>query len=321
MEAPQEGGKMSTPQVLCLVLLAAYALNCMLLSLLVALLWRAGLHRVLQSSHALLALRLLPTVGAVVLLLGVALPAFWMYEPEYPSEDVGSLICILAGISLLLLGAAIRRGCVAWLDTRALLERCKFLEPLLTTGTQRVEIVEASVPLVAVVGGLRPRILIAKVLLSVCSQVEFREIVAHEMAHLHARDNLKLLWMIIAPDFLAWLPDGRTLTRRWRVAAEFEADKRAAGSDPLRRVALASALIKVARLMARSGYQDTVLAMPIGLDEVEGRVHRLLAPPRHVPNFKVVKLLALAAALLLLALLPLYGWIHELLEFLVHFSF
>jgi Zn-dependent protease with chaperone function len=320
MEAPQEGRKMSTPWVLCLVLLAAYALACMLLSLLVALVWRGGLHRVLQSSHALLALRLLPAVGAVVLLLGVALPAFWVYEPEYPSEDVGSLICILAGISLLLLSAAIRRGFVAWLDTRALLRRCKSLDSLLTTGMQRVEIVDVSVPLVAVVGGLRPRILIAKAMLSVCSQVEFREIVAHEMAHVHARDNLKLLWMIIAPDFLAWLRDGRTLTRRWRVAAEFEADKRAAGSDPLRRVALASALIKVARLMGRNGW-DTVLAMPIGLDEVEGRVHQLLAPARHAPNSSVVKLLASGAALLLLALLPLYGWIHELLEFLVHFSF
>lgn len=307
--------------VLCLVLLATYALNCMLLSLLVALAWSGGLHRVLQSAQALLALRLLPVAGAVVLLLGVALPAFLAHEAEHPSEDVGSLICILAGISLLLFGAAIRRGCVAWLDTRALLRCCKFLDPLLSTGMQRVELVDVNVPLVAVVGGLRQQILIARALLSVCSQAEFREIVAHETAHLRARDNLKLLSMIIAPDFLAWLPVGRTLTRRWRVAAEFEADKRAVGSDPLRRVALASALIRVARLMGRNDYRDTVLAMPIGLQEVEGRVHQLLAPQRDAPNSKVVRLLASGGALLLLALLPLYGWIHELLEFLVHFSF
>ncbi len=46
------------------------------------------------------------------------------------------------------------------------------------------------------------------------------------------------------------LPLGAALMARWRSAAEFEADEGATGVDPHKRLALASALVKVAGLSA-----------------------------------------------------------------------
>jgi hypothetical protein len=110
------------------------------------------------------------------------------------------------------------------------------------------------------------------------------------------------------------------LTAHWRAASELEADERASGADPRKRVALASALIKVARLSLASGRPRVASRVGTQLSGVEHRVRRLLAPsPAVRPAFPGRRLLTCALFLPLLAV-PLYASVHRLIEVLVAFG-
>jgi hypothetical protein len=135
-----------------------------------------------------------------------------------------------------------------------------------------------------------------------------------------ARDNLKLLLLILGPDLLAWLPTGAALEATWRVTAEREADERAAGPDRRKRVALASALIKVARLSTTAAPPLSALSMPIAADDVEGRVRGLLAPSRPAHRMRRIWALAVGCLLVPAISVPFYGIIHQFIEILVAFG-
>jgi Zn-dependent protease with chaperone function len=310
---------MSFSETLCLVLAAVYALTCILLSIGVTLSWHAGLERRRFRPGELLTLRLLPAAGAAFLTLTVALPAFLIYEHHPEREAVGPL---LVGLALVALGAAahgVLRGWRAWAATRALHRRCRPAERW-QKGGLTVDIVHIPEPLAAVVGAWRPQVLAADCVRAACSEEEFRQVVAHEAAHVSAHDNVKLLLQIISPDALGWLPAGAQLTARWRAAAELEADARASGGDPRKRVALASALLKVARLSSGSERRSLALSMPVAVDDVAGRVRELLAPlPTPHRRLPTMALMACALAIVLGGV-PLYGSVHESIESLVAFG-
>jgi beta-lactamase regulating signal transducer with metallopeptidase domain len=170
------------------------------------------------------------------------------------------------------------------------------------------------------VGLWRPRIFAADCVRAACSDEEFRQVIAHEAAHVSAHDNVKLLLQIISPDALTWMPAGRALTERWRAAAEREADARASGCDPRKRVALASALLKVARLSSGTLHPSLALSMPVAVDDVEGRVRELLAPRRMPHRPPAMKALVACALLIVVAGVPLYGSVHESIESLVAYG-
>lgn len=311
-----------------LVLLAAYGLFNLLLSAAVALAWRAGLSRHLTDAGAVLSLRLLPAVGSAAIVLTIVLPAFLIYEPRHAHDQPGPLLVVSALFALLVLGDGCRRGLSLWRATRALLRGSA---PLLTRTTgagTEVTVINIREPLVGVVGGLRQRVIAARSVAAACDQEEFRQVLAHEAAHMDARDNLKLLMLLTMPDALAWLSAGGALTAQWRAATEMEADERASGADPRKRVALASALIKVARLSLASGRHRKVPRVGTQLSGLEQRVRRLLAPSpaaggglpgRFSGRFPGRRLLTCALLVPLLAV-PLYASVHRFIEVLVAFG-
>jgi BlaR1 peptidase M56 len=309
---------MSSIETLCLVLAAVYALTCVLLSIGVALIWHAGLERRRSRPGELLTLRLLPAVGAAFLTLTVALPAFLIHEPHHEAEPVGPLLLVLVLVALGAAGHAMLRGWRAWAATRALLRRCGPAHPChVRAGVDFVDVPE---PLTAVVGAWRPRVLAADCVRAACSDEEFRQVIAHEAAHVSAHDNVKLLLQIISPDALTWMPAGTALTERWRAAAELEADARASGSDPRKRLALASALLKVARLSSSTERRPLALSMPVAVDDVEGRVRELLAPlPMPQRRLPMRALMACALTIAVVGV-PLYGSVHDSIESLVAFG-
>jgi hypothetical protein len=311
---------MSFTETLCLVLAAVYALTCVLLSIGVAASWHAGLERGRSMPGELLTLRLLPSVGAAFLTLTVALPAFWMHEPHHERESVGPLIVLLALLALCAAGHGMLRGLRAWTATRALLRRCGPLDRCHARAGRSVNMVDVPEPLAAVVGAWRPRILAAHCVRAACSDEEFRQVVAHEAAHVSAHDNVKLLLQIISPDALMWMPAGTALTERWRAAAELDADARASGRDPRKRVALASALLKVARMSSATERRSLALSMPVVVDDVEGRVRELLAP-LPMPHGRLPMRIIMAAFLMIAIIgVPLYGSVHRSIESLVAFG-
>jgi hypothetical protein len=341
---------MSFAPTLCLVLLAVYGLASLILSAALAIAWHAGLERALATSGDLLALRLLPAGGAALLVLTAALPAFLIYEPAHEAEHVGPLLVVLALFALVAVGDGIRRAWRACSAARLLIDNWGPTHSWLVESGQKVDVVDLEEPIVAVVGGWRPRILAARRVVAACSPEEFRRVIAHEAAHVSARDNLKLLLLVATPDALAWMPLGAALAKRWRTAAEFAADERATGPDPHKRVALASALIKVARLSTANDRTLPALSMSVGVDDVAGRVRRLLAPSpdefaaspdvcaafpnamrtrtahamgtaiAHAMRTTTAKMLTACALLLPVIAVPLYGPVHEFIEVLVAFG-
>lgn len=304
-----------------LVLLAAYGLFNLLLSAAVVLAWRAGLRRYLTDAGAVLSVRLLPAMGSATIVLTVVLPAFLLYEPRHAHDQPGPLLVIAAVFALLVLGDGLRRGFKALRATRALLRTSQPLSAHSEAVNTELTVLNIKEPLVAVVGGLRQRIVAARCVTAACDDEEFRQVLAHEAAHMDARDNLKRLLLLTMPDALAWLPTGSALTERWRAAIELEADERASGADPRRRVALASALIKVARLSLASGRPPRVASrVSTQLSGLDQRVRRLLAPsPAMRRGFPGRRLLTCALLVPLLAV-PLYASVHRLIEVLVAFG-
>jgi Zn-dependent protease with chaperone function len=311
-----------------LVLLAAYGLFNLLLSAAVALAWRTGLRRQLTDANAVLSVRLLPAMGSAALVLTVVLPAFLIYEPPHAHDEPGPLLVLSALFALLVLADGVRRGVGAWRATRALLRGSRPLLSRVASGDTEVTVINVQEPLVGVVGGWRQRIVAARSVAAACDTEEFRQVLAHEAAHMDARDNLKLLMLLTMPDPLAWLTTGRALTAHWRAATELEADERASGNDPRQRVALASALIKVARLSLASGRPRAVSRVGTQLSGLEQRVRRLLGPSpamrrgfssRFSGRFLGRRLLTCALLVPLLAV-PLYGSVHRLIEVLVAFG-
>jgi len=299
-----------------LVLLAVFSLANALLSAAVVIYWRAMRHRrATWGADGLLALRLLPSVGSLAIVFGVVLPGFLAYEPIGMAEVVGPAIWILALLSIVPLADGLQRTFRAAKATRALLDYCGSARD--RSAHQDIEIVEVMDPIVAVVGSIHPRMVASRRAVSECTDIEFRQIVNHERAHLERRDNLRLLAIIMSPDILGWTVTGAEIARRWRLASEFEADERATGADRAKRVALAAALIKVAMLAIVAERVRPTLSMPVALDDIDGRVRALLSGPQSAPSHKAVgwapAVVALAAVAIVAAMHP----VHRFVELLV----
>ena len=310
---------MSFDATLPLVVLATYGLFNLLLSAAVVLAWRTGLRQRLAEADAVLALRLLPAMGSATLVLTVVLPAFVLYEPPHAHDHPGMLLVASALFALIVFADGARRGLKASRATRALVRGA---QPLVAhpAGGADVTVINVREPLVGVVGGWKQRIVAARCVAAACDHEEFRQVLAHEAAHMRARDNLKLLMLLTLPDALAWLPTGGALTERWRAATELEADERASGSDPRKRVALASALIKVARLSIASGRPRKAARVGAPLNGLEQRIRRLLAPPPAIRGGFPGRRLLTCALLVPLLAVPLYSSVHRLIEALVAFG-
>jgi Zn-dependent protease with chaperone function len=307
---------MNPAVLLALVLLATFGFLTLLLSGLLALAWRAGLARVSASPLDLLALRLLPCAGALLIALTVVLPAFVSFEPRREQEAAGPMLMALAVIAIAGLAGGVWRGWRAVRAARTLLGRCRPEREACAHGAA-VHLLESADPLVALIGAWRPRIVATESVRAACTHEEFRAVLAHEAAHLAARDNLKLLLLIAAPDALGLTPLAAALTERWRSAAELAADQRASGTDSDRRLALASALVKVARLVQRHPGPQPALGMPVAMDDVPGRVRALLEPPASPLRARILAALTVGALLIPFLALPRYALLHELTEWLV----
>ena len=310
---------MSFDVTLTLVVLASFGLANVLLSGLLALGWRLGLIARMVRADAILGIRLVPAVGSALLALTIVLPAFLRDEPPHAHDRPGALLIVSAALAVLALMDGLRRGRRAWRAARELVPDAAPLEQ--STAVQaEVSVINVTEPVVALVGGWRQRIVAARCVEAACDSEEFRQVIAHEAAHRDARDNLKLLAVLSMPDVLAWLPAGRALTAQWRAATELEADERASGADPRKRVALASALIKVARLTVARGRPPRTVRASGRFGGLEHRIRRLLGPStggvRAFPGRRVMT----STLLVPLLAMPLYALVHRVIEVLVAFG-
>ncbi len=221
------------------------------------------IKKTLQRSSArtraeiLFALRIGPPAMAIVSIFALFIPSYVLYEPYSSGETVSKKLAALAIISSVGLTLAFWRGLRSWLATRSLLQQW------LAAGV-RMELSSIPVPtyrlphafpLIAVVGVLRPRLFIAEHVLSSLTEPELVAAIAHECGHLAARDNFKRALLRVSRAALLMVPCGRSLDRAWGEAAESAADEYAAQRSSTVALNLASALVRIARMIPEGEVQ------------------------------------------------------------------
>jgi hypothetical protein len=261
--------------------------------------------------------RLLP-LAAVALLVPTQILAFAAYEAG-GVESAGPLLLSLGLAGLMLgLGAA-RRGLVSWRDTSRIVGTWKRSgsELSIAEWPGPVWAIGARFPIVAVVGAVRPQLFVARQVVESCTKGELTAIVAHEAAHVAARDNLVRLLFHLTPGSGLFARIADPLERDWLAAAEEAADLSAGRSSGS--LELASALTKVARLAAPAAHGMIPASTLISDTDLPSRVRRLLQPPPRTPRHRAAWLpAALALAITAVAQLPPIALrVHELFELLV----
>lgn len=276
---------------ICLFLTAWLGVNA-LASLVVAFCCRACEGRLRKCSantraEILFGLRVVPPVLAFIVVAMLVIPAYITHEPEVTSEVVSAKLAVLAFLSAAGLVFASWRVYRSWFATRSLLrDWLRMGQPIeisdLTVPTFRLD---HPFPIIAVVGTIRPRLFVASKVLDVLTKEELAAAIDHERGHLGARDNLKRSILRVCRDVLMLVPFGRSLDRAWALAAEAAADEHAARENPERALNLASALVKIAKMVPfRERAELPMGAYLIGAEETQGvktRIRRLLEIASH----------------------------------------
>jgi hypothetical protein len=238
-----------------------------------ALLWLAGLLLPVRPGTEERAAWRQVWVPALPALVGVAFLSGWGFaDPEAPQGLGVSRLAMLAPFLVLWCRALFRAARAATAAPQG---------PALATGF------------------LRPKVHVAPSLLELLEPAELRAVVAHEAAHVRHRDPLRILVAQVCTD-LQW-PAARAKQRQrsWLQALELARDAEAAAQPGIDPVALASAIVKVARLPHPAPPCPEGIGAPLveGGTLLEARVQRLLSPAPAAPRARPFVLRALACAL------------------------
>jgi Peptidase family M48 len=239
----------------CILLAVMLALNS-LASLAASLLWKIlepGARKWSAGSQAsvLCLLRTLPVVGGVAIVALLFAPAYLTHEPRDSHEEITLNLAIVALFSALGVILAVVRGIVSWRATaRLTADWLRNAERISLPGiTMPAFRMEHQFPVVAIVGTFRPQLFIANQIFQSLTGAELSAALAHEVGHVIARDNLKRGLIRACRDTLLIIPCGRSLDNAWKEASEGAADEYAARRDRMVGLDLASALVKIARLV------------------------------------------------------------------------
>jgi hypothetical protein len=232
-----------------------------------------------RSASGLLFWRCLPATVSATLAGLIVLPAFLVHEPRDRVETVGLPLALSAALGLAIFAAGPIRGLIALVRTRALVRRwLGAARPAAVPGwSGPAWIVEPDAAGVAVVGFVRPALVVSRGVLAACTARELAGIVAHERAHAEAHDNWKKALVRCLPDVLGWTREAAALDRLREQRAEEEADVAATREDRTIGVEIAAALVKVAR-----GRRRVVLPAATAFGAggpIARRVRLLLAEP------------------------------------------
>lgn len=301
------------------------------------LLWKCSAR---TRAEILFVMRIGPPVIAIVAIAAFMIPSYYMYEPAVTDERVSFKLAALAAVSAIGIGLAFWRGLRSWLATRSLLRQW-----LATSTPIKMDAIaiptfilqDYKFPLIAVVGAFRPRLFIANHVLESLSEEELAAAISHEYGHLDARDNFKRSVMRMSRAALLIIPCGRWLDRAWSESSESAADEHAAQQSSRVALELASALVRIARMIPSQSQPQTLPAAVSGFlmvpdaPGVKVRVNRLVelasTDPRllssSAPLFRFIPWLVLAIFLVVSVTIEsrpqVLAAVHQLVEHVVAF--
>jgi Zn-dependent protease with chaperone function len=285
------------------------------------------------AARLLLFARLVPFGLASIFVLGFCVPSYLWFEPGATSERVSSA-CILAGfLGISLCFQSFFRALRAVLNTRKFTRSCLKTgrELLLSAESSSVLVVESKVPILAMAGVIRPRLVLSQGVLNSLSHDQLEAAVRHERAHLTSADNLKRLLVMFSPEIFPFVHAFSSIEHAWKKTSEWAADDSAVENDTLRSLSLASALIRVAQLGAPPRLSPLCTALvssgAANADsDLADRVDRLLHPApagihptKRWANFAGCAAIAMGLLVMIAASRPstLHS-VYQLLERLIH---
>jgi Zn-dependent protease with chaperone function len=260
---------------------------------------RAERMRPHTGARFLLALRLLPVALATFAVAALCAPSYLWLEPDAAPERVGIACLIAAAMGAAVGIAGLARAIRAAIRSRRFVRECR--------------------PVLILAGVFRPRVVVSTAVRKILNPDQLTVALCHEEAHRVSRDNLKRLLILLAPDLIPGLRPLRALDAAWSRMAEWAADDLAVGNSPERRLDLASALLRVARLGSTGPTPELATSLLDDSADLARRVERLLQPaPAADPARPPIALLALAALAVVAAVPAALPSVHRLLEALAH---
>src|SRR5882757_9620037 len=256
------------------VSLTFFVLLYCVLSLIVVSGWRY--LRLLRSASAqrqanlLFWARVCPLLASAFVMLVLVVPSFVLREPRSIHEDMAVPLVLGVGCLLLFALGAFRVVAALTRTSRVVadwLKEAYALDAGVTAPTFRAN----GTPPLTLVGVYSPRVLVSEATVALLNRDELRVAVRHEIAHMRSRDNLKKLIFHCSP-----FPGMSGLENAWQDTAELAADDGAVTSIS-EALDLATALIKLSRLMPVRNTPAFTMALVGGSSSVRGRVERLLA--------------------------------------------
>jgi len=307
----------------CVVLaLASFGVAALVSSVAVALTWRWPDGTPAQRADRLWRVRMWPLAVAAATSL-FAVVALVRFESRQTDEIIGWTLLGCATLGAAFLATFMSRLLQMHRETRRL------LQTWLANAT-RIELpawagldipafrIHTHFPIVAIVGMVRPILVVDASVHDACTPAELSAILAHERGHLRRWDNVRRALFAATPDLCAGARTGPSLRDAWRDATEEAADDAAAEQGEDVRVQLAQALVRVARIAHDAAPAPLPASTLYRGDAVERRVRRLLSPAESVPAAgRSWALAAIVSAVLGLAL-ALQQQIHGVMEVAVH---
>jgi beta-lactamase regulating signal transducer with metallopeptidase domain len=271
------------------------------------------------AARFLLILRLLPSGLSLFVVAALCIPSYFKLEPETTSEQVGIACFVAALLGLIIWGISITRAVRASAHSLRYIRHCGRIA---SRRRSPIWVIEGAGHVLALAGVLRPRLVVSRDVVSALSPHELSAALRHERAHQTSRDNLKRLFMLLTPDILPFFRGHESLERAWSKFTEWAADDTAVAGNPRRSLALAAALVRVARLGASPQPTPLMTSLLGGAQDLSARVDRLLHPApqreRKTPVLIVSTSLLLCASLVAAVLQPsTFHSVHQILEHLI----
>jgi hypothetical protein len=280
-----------------------------------------------HGARLLLALRLLPAAFALFVVAGLCTPSYLYLEPKGAPEEMGPACFTAAVLSLAVWGWSIARAARAAMRSARHIRQCRERSREIRLPGERKSawVIEASSPCVMLAGVFRPHIVISQNVVAALSAEQLSAVVRHERAHGFSYDNFKRLLVLLAPGILPFASGFRNLEHAWAKISEWAADDRASAGKTRRSLALAAALVRVARMGSAATAPALATSLMADGADLSERVDRLLRPVHRVAHGRRREPILTASAGLLVtgALIAMMAHpatlhsAHECLEFLI----
>jgi Zn-dependent protease with chaperone function len=311
------------PRLLCISLASFFLLHAAVGALIAVLSpWLIRWAERLQPRMAaglLLTARLMPAAVAIFVVAALCIPSYLWLEKETGTEKIGFFCLFAAALAIAITTKAAARSLRAVVRSMLYVKRIN----MAARRSRGAWIVDSQHAFISLAGVLDPQVFVSRAIVQVLSREQLAAALRHERAHRDSRDNLKRLLLAAAPGLLPFLHGFKNLENAWNRFSEWAADDRAAG-NARRTLALASALVRVARMTPAGEPQPLITSLASPGENFSARVDRLLreTPEPELPiRFSATHLaLMLSSGFTLFAAMLLHGamsTIHSLLEYLI----